>query len=92
MLTGTMLSILRVEYEKSVSKNFDEKCSQLEATTVYTKVPDLSEKGSCKIFIAGAPQRVTHCNCGYLMRTTPPYTSIDKGAGPSATLRSQAVQ
>ena len=38
---------------------------------VYTKVPDLSEKGSCKIFIAGAPQRVTRCNCGYLMRTTP---------------------
>ena len=34
-------------------------------------MPDLSEKGSCKIFIAGAPQRITHCNCGYLMRTTP---------------------
>ena len=38
-------------------------------STVYTKVTDLSEKGSCKIFIAGAPQRVTHRNCGYLMRT-----------------------
>ena len=44
---------------------------ELEAGTVYTKVFGLSEKGSGKIFIVGAPQRITYTNCGYLMRTTP---------------------
>jgi hypothetical protein len=41
-----------------------------QTATVYTKVPVSLEKGSCKIFIAGA-QRITCCNHGYLMRTTP---------------------
>ena len=38
---------------------------------VYSKVPGLSENGSCKIFIADVPQRVTHGDCAYLMWTTP---------------------
>ena len=45
-----------------------------------------------EIFTARAPQRITHCNGGYLMQTTPHILLQTKGAGPNATLRSQAVQ
>ena len=50
--------------------------------TVYTKAPVLSENGSCTIFIAGAPQCITHSNSGcryaHFMQTTP-YTAVHKG-------------
>ena len=47
---------------RGVSKASPPACN-IQSTPTYTY---LLEKGSCKIFIAGAPQRVTHCNYGYL--------------------------
>ena len=61
-----MTSGIRVVYENAIRVHSNAFQSTLRCTY-------LSEKGSCKIFIASMPQCVTHCNCGYLMWTTTPH-------------------
>ena len=35
-----------------------------------------------KEVVAGVPQNITHCNCGYLMRTTPIYSYKQRARAP----------
>ena len=71
-LTGQNTDIERASTDltkddSSDDSHFATSSSQVQSTLRCTY---LSEKGNCKVFIAGAPC-VTHCNCGYLMQTTP---------------------